>query len=273
MIKLFVSDIDGTIFDSTKSKNISARNISAVQKMIDAGITVTIATGRMYSAALPIAKELGVNVPIISYDGALIKSVEGETLYSNFLTADIILEVTNFFQKKNWYLQNYSEDLLYCAVANDLTALYEKSIKVKCNVVGWDTMKNLTKEVCKLLAITHGAEETLEIIFALRKEFAGKIEVTQSHPQFAEIIPYGVSKASAVNILAEKFGVKKSEIMAIGDSENDLPMLQAAGQSVAMGNANEKIKAACTFVTGNCIDDGFADAVEKFVFGKDFNGK
>ena len=273
MIKLFVSDIDGTIFDSTKSKNISARNIAAVQKMAAAGITVTIATGRMYSAALPIAKELGVNVPIITYDGALIKSVEGETLYSNFLTADIILAVTNFFQQKNWYLQNYSEDNLYCAFANDLTALYEKSIKVKCNVVGWDAMKNLTEEVCKLLAITHSAPETLEIISALRKEFAGKIEVTQSHPQFAEIISYGVSKASAVKILAEKLGVKKSEVMAIGDSENDLPMLQAAGQSVAMGNANEKIKAACTFVTGNCVDDGFADAVENFVFGKDFNGK
>ena len=72
MIKLFVSDIDGTILES--GKKISARNIQAVQKMVAAGITVTIATGRMYSAALPIAKELGVNVPIITYDGALIKS-------------------------------------------------------------------------------------------------------------------------------------------------------------------------------------------------------
>ena len=60
--------------------------------------------------------------------------------------------------------------------------------------------------------------------------------------------------------------------MAIGDSDNDLPMLQAAGQSVAMGNATDEIKSACTFVTANCADDGFADAVEKFVFnGKDLN--
>ena len=271
MIKLFVSDIDGTIFDSTKSKKISARNIAAVQKMVDAGITVTIATGRMYRAALPIAKELGVDVPIITYDGALIKSARGEILHSEYLTPEIILEVTNFFEKQNWYLQNYSEDNLYCAVANDLTALYEKSIKVQCNAVGWDAMRNLTKDVFKLLAITHNAAETLEIISALKKEFAGKIEVTKSHPQFAEIIPYGVSKAAAVKILAEKFGVKKSEIMAIGDSENDLPMLQAAGQSVAMGNGTDEVKKACTFITGNCIDDGFADAVEKFVFGKDFN--
>lgn len=266
MIKLFVSDIDGTILES--GKKISARNIAAVQKMVDAGITVTIATGRMYSAALPIAKELGVNVPIITYDGALIKSVEGEILHCEYLPADLIVEITNFFEQRGWYLQNYSEDLLYCAVANDLTALYEKAIKVNCNAVGWDGMKKLTKDVCKLLAITHSAEKTVEIISELRAKFAGKIEVTQSHPQFAEIINYGVSKAAAVKILAEKLNIKRSEVMAIGDSENDLPMLQAAGQSVAMGNANEKIKAACTFVTGNCADDGFADAVENFVFGE-----
>ena len=265
MIKLFVSDIDGTILIS--GKKISARNIQAVQQMVAAGITVTIATGRMYSAALPIAKELGVNVPIITYDGALIKSVEGEILHCEYLPADLIVEITNFFEQKNWYLQNYSGDDLYCAFANDLTALYEKSIKVHCNVKGWDGMKNLTADVCKLLSISHTAEENLEKIKILKAEFGNRIEVTKSHPQFAEIIAPNVSKAAAVKILAEKLDVEKSEIMAIGDSDNDLPMLQAAGQSVAMGNADDKIKAACTFVTSNCEDDGFADAVEKFVFG------
>ena len=271
MIKLFVSDIDGTILES--GKKISERNIQAVQKMVAAGITVTIATGRMYGAALPVAKELGVNVPIITYDGALIKSVEGEVLHCQYLPADLIVEITNFFERKNWYLQNYSEDLLYCAVANNLTALYEKAIKVSCNEVGWEGMRNLTKDVCKLLTISDTAEETFEKINTLKTEFGNRIEVTKSHPQFAEIIAPNVSKAAAVKILAEKLGVEKSEVMAIGDSDNDLPMLQAAGFSVAMGNADDSIKSACTFVTTNCAEDGFADAVENFVFGKDFNGK
>ena len=89
MIKLFVSDIDGTLLET--GKKISNKNISAVQKMVDAGITVTIATGRMYKAALPIAKELGVNVPIITYNGALIKSVDGEILHSEYLPKNLIV--------------------------------------------------------------------------------------------------------------------------------------------------------------------------------------
>jgi Cof subfamily protein (haloacid dehalogenase superfamily) len=267
MIKLFVSDIDGTLFDSTKSKKISERNISAVQKMVAAGITVTIATGRMYRAALPIAKELGVNVPIITYNGALIKSVEGEILHSEYLPTDLITEIVNFFEKKNWYLQSYSNDELAYAFRNNFTELYETTQKVQGKEVGWQGLRERTNSVCKLLGINANLAETLERVKLVKEEFGEKIAVTKSHPQFIEMMMPGVSKAAAIKILAEKLGVDKSEVMAIGDSDNDLPMLQAAGQSVAMGNATDEIKSACTFVTSNCEDDGFADAVEKFVFG------
>ena len=267
MIKLFVSDIDGTLLES--GKNISAKNIAAVQKMVAAGITVTIATGRMYRAALPIAKELGVNVPIITYNGALIKSVSGEILHSEYLPADLISEIVKFFEKQNWYLQSYSNDELFFAFRNDYSDFYETTQKIKGTEIGWQELSTKTEKVCKLLGITANLDETLERAKILKAEFGDRIAVTKSHPQFIEIMMPGVSKAAAVKILAKKLNVDKSEVMAIGDSENDFPMLQAAGQSVAMGNADDKIKAACTFVTSNCEDDGFADAVEKFVFGRE----
>ncbi len=264
MIKLFVSDIDGTLLET--GKKISAKNIAAVQKMVAAGITVTIATGRMYRAALPIAQELGVNVPIITYNGALIKSVAGEILHSEYLPTDLIIEIVNFFERQNWYLQSYSNDELFYAFRNDYSKLYEASQKVQGTEIGWQGLRERTEKVCKLLGINASLTETLERVKILKAEFGDKIAVTKSHPQFIEIMLPGVSKAAAVKILAKKLGVEKSEVMAIGDSDNDLPMLQAAGQSVAMGNAADEIKSACTFVTANCADDGFADAVEKFVF-------
>lgn len=267
MIKLFVSDIDGTLLVS--GKNISAKNIAAVQKMVDAGITVTIATGRMYRAALPIAEELGVNVPIITYNGALIKSVSGEILHSEYLTADLVSEIVKFFEKRNWYLQNYSNDELLYPCRNDYSEFYERTQKIHGAEIGWQEMSTRTEKVCKLLGITANETETLERAKILKAEFGNRIDITKSHPQFVEMMMPGVSKAAAVKILAEKLGVERAEVMAIGDSENDLPMLQAAGQSVAMGNAAEKIKAACKFVTADCADDGFADAVENFVFGSE----
>lgn len=272
MIKLFVSDIDGTILES--GKKISARNIAAVQKMVAAKITVTIATGRMYRAALPIAKELGVNVPIITYNGALIKSVEGEILHSAYLPTDLICEIVNFFESQNWYIQSYSNDELFYPFKNSYSEFYESAQKIQGAAIGWQGLRERTENVCKLLGITANAAETAERAKILKDKFGEKIAITKSHPQFVEIMLPEVSKAAAVKILAKKLGVERAEVMAIGDSENDLPMLQAAGQSVAMGNADEKIKAACTFVTGNCAADGFADAVENFVFGNGgLNGK
>ena len=265
MIKLFVSDIDGTLLIS--GKKISARNIQAVQKMVAAGITVTIATGRMYRAALPVAKELGVNVPVITYNGALIKSADGEILHSEYLPANLIVDIVNFFEQKNWYMQSYGNDNLFYPFRNNFSELYEATQKVQGKEIGWQGMRENTDKVCKLLGITANAKETSERAEILKAEFGNRINFTKSHPQFIEMMPLNVSKAAAVKILAEKLGVAKSEVMAIGDSDNDFPMLMAAGQSVAMGNATDEIKAACTFVTSNCEDDGFADAVEKFVFG------
>ncbi len=263
MIKLFVSDIDGTLL--VPGKEVSAKNIEAIKKMVDAGITVTIATGRMYRAALPIAQKLGVNVPIITYNGALIKTVDGKILHAEYLPADLVVEIVNFFEKRNWYLQNYSGDVLYYPARSDYTDFYESTQKVTGNEISWAALREKTDKVCKLLSISSSAAETAERIAALKAEFGNKIEVTKSHPQFTEIICPGVSKASAIKILAQKLGVDKSEVMAIGDAENDLPMLKAAGQSVAMGNALDIVKNSCDFVTGNCEDDGFAEAVEKYV--------
>lgn len=266
MVKLFVSDIDGTILHSPKK--ISARNIQAVKKMVDAGITVTIATGRMYRAALPIAKELGVNVPIITYNGGLIKSVDGEIIHAEYLPEEVLLDVINFYEARGWHLQSYSDDNLIVPAYNDFVRFYESNQKVKASVVGWDGMREKTFHVCKLLSISPDEKENLRRMEEVKAAFAGKIEVTKSAPIFTEIMCPNVSKAAAVKILAEKFGVDRAEVMAIGDSDNDLPMLQAAGVSVAMGNATDNVKKFCTFVTGNCEYDGFAEAVEKFVFNE-----
>ena len=83
MIKLFVTDIDGTLLPTGGA--VSAGNVAAVQAMVAAGVKVVIATGRMYSAALPVAAQLGVSVPIIAYNGALIKSSAGELIHAQYM--------------------------------------------------------------------------------------------------------------------------------------------------------------------------------------------
>lgn len=264
-VKLFVSDIDGTLVIS--GKNVSEKNIVAVKKMVDAGIIVTIATGRMYRTSLHVAEELQVNVPIITYNGALIKSVSGEIFHEQCLSPEIVVELANFFEENNLYVQSFSEDILRFPFRCEHSNTYESLMKISGEAVGWDGLRKFTSHVYKFLSISDTAEEADKVIAMLKNKFGEKINVMKSTPTLVEIVCPGVSKAAAVKILAEKFGVDISEVMAIGDSENDLPMLLAAGKGIAMGNAVDAVKNSCDFQTGLCENDGFAEAVEKFVFG------
>ncbi|MDD6382864.1 Cof-type HAD-IIB family hydrolase [Mitsuokella sp.] len=262
-IKLFVTDLDGTLL--LKGQQVSQENIDAVQAAVKAGVTVTIATGRMYQAALPVAQALGVDVPIITYNGALIKSTSGEVFYENFLPEQVVADVVSFCQEKGWYIQSYSHDELCLPARTSEAEGYENAQNVKGRVLGWDGLKTHGEAVCKLLSITSGAEETEARIREMRAHFGPGLAVMRSNANYVEIVNPGVSKAAGIRHLAAKLGIPLDEIMAIGDANNDLPMLKAAGHSIAMGNAVPEVKAVCDAVTTTCEENGFAKAIYDYV--------
>ena len=160
-IKLFVTDLDGTLLPA--GQEVPAANIKAVRDMVAAGVIFTIATGRMYFASVEIARSLGVDVPIITYNGALIKTVGGEIFHSAYLDPDLIVEITNFCQERNWHLQSYSNDNLYYPKYNDFARGYEKALKIaKGTAIGWDGMRKYTENVPKLLCVSSSADETAQ---------------------------------------------------------------------------------------------------------------
>ena len=262
-IQLFVTDLDGTLLPT--GRDVPAKNIEAVKRAVAAGVTVTIATGRMYRAALPVAQALGVDVPIITYNGALIKSVSGEVYDENYVPADAVRDVVDFCHERNWHVQTYSDDELYFAEHDENAKGYEAAQVLAGHTVGWDGLKQHTEHVAKLLVSSDSAEETAERIELLQKAFGGRVQAVRSNPEYAEVVLPGVSKASGLKKLAAKLGISIENVMAIGDSNNDLPMLEAAGHSVAMGNALSEVKAACDYTVGTCEEHGFAEAIERFV--------
>ena len=263
MIKLFVTDIDGTLLPA--GGRVSVKNIEAVLAMRRAGVEVAIATGRMYCAALPIAAQLGVPVPIIAYNGALIKSSAGEVLHSRFMDAADALKLINYFEGRGWHLQSYVDDVLYVPERNRFVEFYESAQKVTAVAVGWEGLRGRVEGITKLLTITDTPEETAARLDELKKIFGNEVEVTRSALMFVEFMAAGVSKASAIQILADKLGVDIAQVLAIGDSDNDLQMLTSVGVGVAMGNAVPAVKEACTRITDTCENDGFAKAVYDYV--------
>jgi HAD-superfamily hydrolase, subfamily IIB len=262
-IKLFVTDLDGTLLN--KNHGISEENKQAVQAAMQQGITVTVATGRMYASALPYAKQLGVDVPIITYNGALIKSVGGEVLYESYLKPQTVQDVLDFCIGRDWYIQTYKDDQLYFKEYSAEAQGYEALGGVKGEVVGAAGLHSLAENVPKMLVITRGNEESDRVVEALQHSFANRLVAVKSSATYVEIINPGVNKATALDMLLQKMFLTKAEVMAIGDSNNDLPMLKAAGHSVAMGNANEQVKAVCDYVTDDCAHSGVAKAIREYV--------
>ena len=266
-IKLFVTDMDGTLLNSQHV--ISEGNKQAVQEAAAAGVTVTIATGRAYSTTLDYAKELGVDVPIITYNGALIRTVKGKELFASYLEPEVVADVLRYSFSRDWYVQLYNHtedsDHLYIEESCDFSHAYEVMVGAKGDPVGREGMLQHCSHVPKMLVMTKGDAETKAVLAELRSVFGSRIFPVQSNEVFAEIIGENVNKGAAVLHLADILGVKADEIMVIGDSHNDLPMMKIAGKKVAMGNADEKVKNICDYLTTDCDADGVAAALRKYV--------
>ena len=173
-IKLFVTDLDGTLLPT--GTRVSEKNIRAVRDMVEAGVIFTLATGRMYRAAFAIAKSLRVDVPLITYNGALIKSTSGEVIHEDCLPQDLILELIDFCRLNGWHVQTYDDDILRFAELNRLAESYMASVKVEGAAVGWDGLKKYSARSYKLLLVTDGDAASKDCIVELKKMFDQRMD-------------------------------------------------------------------------------------------------
>lgn len=261
-IKLFVTDLDGTLLN--RRHEISEANRLAVRRAVERGVVATIATGRMYASALPYAKRLEVDVPIITYNGALIKSAAGEVWFEKCLAPETVADVYALCRRNGWYVQTYKDDTLYFAARDARAHRYETAAGIKGEAVG-DALYKMTARVPKMLLITEGGAQSDAYVEEIKKALGARVFATKSNPEYIEIVHPDVNKAAALSVLMERLDLTRAQVMAIGDSNNDLPMLKAAGLSVAMGNAAEHIQSLCADVTADCDEDGVALAIEKHI--------
>ena len=265
-IKLFAMDLDGTLLN--KKGEITEGNKKAIREMSKAGTIPTICTGRMYSASFVYANQLEVDVPIITYNGALIKSTNGKVYYEGFLNPEVVKEIYAFCREHNYYYQSYQDDVLYYEEYTAKTKAYEESVNIKGVCAGKDIDKIIDR-LPKMLIITNGNEQSDYIAKIFNEKFANRAFAAKSQLNYVEIMAPNISKASGLHRLAEKLGFTIENVMAIGDGNNDVPMLKEAGFSAVMGSAKDDVKAAGDVVVGDCEHDGVAEAIYKYVLHKE----
>lgn len=260
-IKLVALDLDDTLLRTDLT--ISSRAKNAIKQAVEKGTLVTLATGRMYASALPYAQGLGLDLPLITYQGALVKYADGRVVHQQPLemkhAKDLIISLKNYKFQINVYIN----DELYIEEKSPELQRYAEVCGVPYHVVPnlVDAMKT---EPSKVLVI--GDAEKLDNLYAkMRGDFRDTVHITKSKSTYLEFSHLLATKGRALRSLASSLGLKADEVMAIGDSQNDLDMIEYAGFGVAMGNAVPQIKDCARYVTCKNDDDGVAEAIEKFV--------
>ena len=261
MIRMVVTDIDGTIY--TPQTGIKQNTKECLKDLCNKGVIVAIATGRTYGSAKSVADNIGIKCPLICYQGGLINSYEGEILNVKYLNPDIANEIIDDFRKREIHLNVYVEDKLY--VEND-----DDYIKDYIGDKGIDYFKVQSfneldfSKLNKLLAIRYDSQFIDNLIEELRKKYPS-IYTVKSHDYFCEIANKEATKGNAIKFLANKYGIKTEEVLAIGDQNNDIDMIKTAGIGIAMGNGTEQIKKEADFITDSVDNDGFIKAIKKFI--------
>ena len=260
-IKLIAIDLDDTLLRNDLT--ISPRAKKAIKRAAEAGTAVTLATGRMYASALPFARDLKLNLPLITYQGALVKYAGGQVVYHKPLPLSLSRRIARHILPYGYHLNVYINDELYMDRESPEGRRYLSISKVPVHLVE-NLPEAIDQNPTKLLVIAE--EPQLDALATdLRAVFGTAVNITKSKPHFLEIGHRKATKGLALERLARSLGLQASQVMAIGDSWNDLDMIEFAGIGVAMANALPEVKEIADYITCNNDDDGVAEAIEKLV--------
>ncbi len=270
MIKLFAFDIDGTLLDN--NSNLPYSSIDAVKKLEDAGIKVVLASGRVFSSIKHIQKLLGITGPIVSTNGSLI-SLDGEQIYKSYYIDSELLDKLyefcieynldfHFYDEENYYSNRLNLDRIkHLKIENDFGMNYQVDLIIKSDPVSY--LKSQGKKAVKfqVSGIDEKAKPREYFIDLLVDKFGHDLYITASGDHLIEIGNKNATKWTSIEKISEKLGIYNSEIAAIGDAYNDIPMVNGAEIGFAMRNAKDELKDIADVIVSDNENSGVLEAV------------
>lgn len=275
-IKLVALDLDGTLFDN--SSRISERNLTAIRSITDKGIHVVISTGRPFEG-IPFdqIKGTGINYAITANGSGIYEISTGKCLYENAMDEELVTPILNFLLTRDIHMDAFIGGKGYTPVqcvetAQKLTVPssiknYIITTRTRLDNILHFIHENQLKVQKMTLNFYPAADGTLIDRETVRKFLVSNPSITTVCGGYnnLEFTRADANKGVGLRKLAEILGVNPDATMAIGDTENDLAIIEAAGIGVAMGNATDAVKARADYVTTTNTKDGVAAAIEHFI--------
>lgn len=266
MYKVVISDLDGTLLNN--QHQVSPHTRKVLKKMVAEGTKFVVATGRHHIDVKAIRNALGLDIYLVTSNGAVVTDKQDQIIYNRTLPVDIAQELSelplpdpeiavNLYTPDAWFTNKdmpeyleYHKDTGFCYTKTDLVALDKSSIN-------------------KYFFIAEH-EPLLELENTLLERYAGKLSIAFSQPDCLEVMALGVNKGAAISSILEQHDIPLSAAIAFGDGMNDYEMLSIVGHGVVMGNAHDRLKLALPDLprAGVNDEDGVAEYLQRLLLAE-----
>lgn len=263
-IKLVALDIDGTTLSS--EGEVLPSTISAVKEARKEGVEVVFCSGRSLSEQRPFIDLLGMKY-VITINGTVIRKADGKIIQETTLNPNTYSELAEYGLKRNIPFNFVDEDFnIYTPYVDIKPVIYKQAVGSGSNIyVRKPTEMNGDMHITK--ACFAGDSNLMDKCeLDIKKKFSKEFYVVRCSQNFIEVFNPLAGKGYGLSNMTKILGVNSSEVMAIGDERNDIPMFKYAQIGVCMGNGVQQAKAAADYVTTSNDDDGISKAFNKFLF-------
>ncbi len=254
-IRAVAFDLDDTLLRDDLS--ISDQTVQTLRHLAGSGIHVIPASGRTRMSMQPFVDRLSCAALFIASNGAEIREGStGRLLHQETFSTEIGQEIARFGKDHHCYTQTYDGDRFYFNERSVWADQYAAASVLSGVYVG--DLEAFIREPRTKILIMDTPDRISVLLREAREQFRGRVSVTCSKPWFLEFNALRATKGIAIGLAASRLGFSAENVMAFGDSLNDLPMLRAAGWSVAVANAREEVRSECDSVCLSNQQDGVA---------------
>jgi Cof subfamily protein (haloacid dehalogenase superfamily) len=262
-VKLLLADVDGTLV--TQDKVLTDRAIEAVHRLHDAGVLFAITSGRPPRGMAMLIQPLGIQTPIAAFNGGVVVDRDMKVIEQRVLPEDLVVPVSDMMSSfkldvwlytgADWYVPN---------VDGPHVARETWTVKFEPKVMSHG-VQGLTDSVAKLVGVSDDHDAVNKAALTVHDTFGDHVSAAASQPYYLDVTHPQANKGAVAKYLAATYKLDEDDIATIGDMPNDVLMFAHSGLSIAMGQSSTEVKRAARRVTTSNEDEGFANAVERFI--------
>ena len=261
-IRLLLADVDGTLVRPDKS--LSPRSIAAVHELEQAGVLFAVTSGRPPRGMSMLVEPLSLRTPLAAFNGGLLIDADMAVLEEHVIPDDAVAPTIRLLESFDLSVWMYRGADWYVRDPNGPHVAREAhTVQFEPTVV--ESFDGIERGVAKIVGVSDDYDTVETAASAAREELGEYISASRSQPYYLDVTHPQANKGAVVTFLAKRYDIAVEDIATIGDMPNDVLMFARSGLAIAMGNAHREVQRAARHVTTTNEDDGFANAVERFI--------